>query len=71
MVDDVTFDTVGAVVSTTSALLFARELLLEAPVATVLMALLPATSTIVPPLRNSAFADWQSRSEEFSPAAIV
>jgi hypothetical protein len=68
---EVTFDTCGAVVSTTKALLLAREFAVAAPVATVVVALFPAASTIVPPLRASALADWQSRSEEFAPAAMM
>ncbi len=68
---EVTFVTCGAVVSMIRALLFARELAEAAPVATVLVALFPTASAIVPPLRASALADWQSRSAEFSPADTV
>ena len=68
---EVTFVIVGAVVSTTRALLFARELAVPLPVATVNVALFPATSVIVPPFSERALDDWQSRSAEVSPLEIV
>ncbi len=67
----VTLLTVGATVSTISALLLANELAVALPTATVSVASFPAASLIVPPFKESAFVPTQSRSAELCPAAIV
>ena len=69
--EDVTFVTVGAVVSTVRIFAFARAPAVPVPVATVVSASLAAESLIVAPFSESAFAAPASSRAEVSPAWIV